>query len=47
MFVSLWDSLESVKAFAGPDVDRARYYEEDPRYLLSLVEHVDHFEVVD
>jgi heme-degrading monooxygenase HmoA len=27
--VSLWDSLDDVKAFAGQDVDAAHYYPED------------------
>ena len=42
--LSLWDSLDSIKAFAGDDVDRARYYPRDPEFLFYLSEHVTHFE---
>jgi heme-degrading monooxygenase HmoA len=46
LLVSLWDSLESVRAFAGPDVERARYYPEDRAYLLELEPAVTHYEVL-
>lgn len=39
LLVTLWDSEESVKAFAGEDVERAKYYPEDDRYLLSMDPH--------
>ena len=29
IFISLWDSLESVKTFAGPEYQKAVYYPED------------------
>jgi heme-degrading monooxygenase HmoA len=44
--VTLWDSLASIEAFTGPDVERARYYPEDERFLLSLPERATHYEVV-
>ena len=44
--ISLWSSLESIRAFAGPDVDKARYYAEDDAYLLEKAEKVVHYEVV-
>jgi heme-degrading monooxygenase HmoA len=43
--VSFWDSLEDVKAFAGEDVDVARYFPEDERYLLEFTPRLKHFEV--
>lgn len=43
--LSLWDRLESIRAFAGSDVTRARYYPEDGRYLLEFPETVEHFDV--
>lgn len=46
LVLSLWDSLESIEAFAGPDVERARYYPEDDKYLLEKAEKVTHYEVV-
>ncbi|HZQ21678.1 MAG TPA: hypothetical protein VFA89_02665 [Terriglobales bacterium] len=45
-FISLWDSYESIKAFAGPDYEKAVYYPEDKRFLLSLDPHVTHYEVL-
>ena len=44
--LSFWDAMESVRAFAGADVTRARYYPEDERYLLDFPERVEHFDVV-
>ncbi|MDH3215052.1 MAG: antibiotic biosynthesis monooxygenase [Candidatus Krumholzibacteria bacterium] len=43
--MSLWDSLESVKAFAGKDIDKARYYREDDDYLVDKPLHVVHHDV--
>ncbi|HTZ55679.1 MAG TPA: hypothetical protein VMB20_11505 [Candidatus Acidoferrum sp.] len=45
--LSYWDSYESIARFAGDDVDRARYYPEDPRFLVDFPERVEHFEVTD
>jgi heme-degrading monooxygenase HmoA len=45
LMLSLWDSLEAIKRFAGEDSDRARYYPEDERYLLELEPGVQHYEV--
>jgi uncharacterized damage-inducible protein DinB/heme-degrading monooxygenase HmoA len=44
--LSLWDSMEGVRRFAGEDPEKARYYPEDERFLLALEPHVEHFEVV-
>jgi heme-degrading monooxygenase HmoA len=43
--LSLWSSLDDIEAFAGKDVDRARYYPKDDEFLLSKNPDVDHFEV--
>ena len=43
--MSLWDSLDDVKAFAGEDVEVAHYYPEDERFLLEFEPTVKHFEV--
>jgi heme-degrading monooxygenase HmoA len=42
--VSLWDSIESIKGFAGDDYERARYYPEDERFLLEFEPTVQHYE---
>jgi heme-degrading monooxygenase HmoA len=44
--LSLWDSFEAIKAFAGPEYEKARYYAEDKRFLLRLDPHVTHYEVL-
>jgi len=44
--LSLWDSLEAIKSFAGPEYEKARYYPEDQRFLLRLDPHVTHYEVL-
>ena len=46
LLISLWDSLESIRAFAGDDVERARYYPEDHDFLLELEPRVTHYEVI-
>jgi len=45
--VSWWNSLESIKAFAGEDITIARYYDADPDYLLELERNVKHYECYD
>jgi heme-degrading monooxygenase HmoA len=45
--LSFWDSLASIRAFAGDDVTLARYYPRDREYLLDFPERVEHFEVFD
>ena len=42
--ISLWDSLESIKRFAGDDYERARYYAEDDKFLLEFEPTVQHYE---
>jgi heme-degrading monooxygenase HmoA len=44
---SLWDSRDSIRAFAGDDIETAVYYPEDDRYLLERDDTVRHYEVVD
>lgn len=46
LMVSLWESEDSIRRFAGDTIDRAVFYPEDDRYLVERDEHVDHFEVV-
>lgn len=45
VFISLWDSMESIQHFAGRDVERARYYPEDIDFLLHLEPTVSHHTV--
>jgi heme-degrading monooxygenase HmoA len=43
--VSFWESAEDIKAFAGEDVDVARYFPDDERFLLEFRPKLKHFEV--
>ena len=47
LMLTFWDSLDSIKAFAGQDVDAAKYYGFDAGVLLEMVPNVDHFELYD
>ena len=44
--LTFWESLEAIRAFAGDDVERAKYYPEDKEYLLEFEPTVVHYEVV-
>ena len=44
LFISFWDSLESIRAFAGEDIERAVYYPKDTEFLLELEPTVAHYE---
>lgn len=46
LLVSLWDSVESIKKFAGEEYEKARYYPEDKDYLFELAPFVDHYEIL-
>jgi heme-degrading monooxygenase HmoA len=46
LLLSLWDSLEAIKAFAGEEIEKARYYPEDKEFLLELEPTVTHYEVL-
>lgn len=45
-FISLWESLDAIRRFAGDDYERARYYPEDRDHLLELEPFVVHYDVV-
>ena len=45
--LSYWDKLESIKDFAGEDIDVARLYPEDHIYELEADDFVTHYKVID
>jgi drug/metabolite transporter (DMT)-like permease/heme-degrading monooxygenase HmoA len=47
LFMSMWDSMDAIKQFAGDDPEVARYFPEDEDYLLEKTPNVEHFEVLD
>lgn len=46
LLVTLWQSEDAIRAFAGEPLDRAVFYPEDGRYLIEKEERVQHFECV-
>jgi heme-degrading monooxygenase HmoA len=42
---SLWESYESIKGFAGDDIETAVYYPEDDRFLVERDDRVLHYDV--
>jgi heme-degrading monooxygenase HmoA len=43
--LSFWASRESIRGFAGDDIERAVFYPEDDRYLVDRETTVTHYEV--
>ena len=46
LLVTLWESEEAIRRFAGDEIERAVFYPEDDRFLVERGERVDHFDVV-
>jgi heme-degrading monooxygenase HmoA len=46
LLISLWESTEAIKGFAGNDIEKAVFYPQDERFLVDKDEHVTHYEVV-
>ena len=44
--LSLWDSVDAIRVFAGDDIEAAVLYPEDERYLVGE-STVTHYQVVD
>ncbi len=44
--MTFWKSLDAIRAFAGEDVEAAKYYPEDQDFLLEFEPTVVHYEVV-
>lgn len=45
-FISLWESVDAIRRFAGDDFEKAHYYPEDRDFLLELEPFVDHYDVL-
>jgi heme-degrading monooxygenase HmoA len=43
--LTFWDSRESIAAFAGKDIEKARYYPEDEKFLLEFEPTVTHYDL--
>jgi heme-degrading monooxygenase HmoA len=44
--LTFWESLEAIRAYAGEDVEAAKYYPEDRDFLMEFEPNVIHYEVV-
>ena len=44
--LTFWQDLESIRTFAGEDLETAKYYPEDKDFLLEFEPTVVHYEVV-
>ncbi|HEY3473168.1 MAG TPA: hypothetical protein VGK56_01085 [Anaerolineales bacterium] len=44
--LTFWKDFESIRAFAGDDLEAAKYYAEDQDFLIEFEPHVLHYEVV-
>jgi heme-degrading monooxygenase HmoA len=45
LILTTWDSRQAIEAFAGSDIDVAKYYPEDKDFLLEFEPHVTHYEI--
>jgi heme-degrading monooxygenase HmoA len=45
LLLTLWDSEEAIRQFAGENIEKAKYYDFDSDYLLELEPAVTHYEV--
>jgi heme-degrading monooxygenase HmoA len=45
LMVTLWESEEAIRGFAGDDISRAVFYDEDDRYLVDRETIARHWEV--
>ena len=46
LLLTLWESWDAIRTFAGPDYEQAVYYPEDDKFLLDRGPHVLHYELL-
>lgn len=46
LVISLWDSIDAIREFAGQEIEMSRYYPSDAQYLLDLEPDVIHYDVL-
>ncbi|HYZ10302.1 MAG TPA: hypothetical protein VE962_00220 [Actinomycetota bacterium] len=47
LLLTLWESMDSVRRFAGEDPERPVYYPDDDEYLLEREPLVSHYDVLE
>jgi len=45
--LSLWESVDAVRGFAGDDISRAVFYPQDDRFLIEKELTVEHYRVTE
>lgn len=46
LLISLWESVDAIRAFAGDEIEQAVFYPEDDRFLVERDLTVSHFDVL-
>ena len=46
LYLTLWVDEDALRAFAGKEMEQARYYPEDADYLLEMEPTVAHYDVL-
>jgi heme-degrading monooxygenase HmoA len=44
---SIWESEDAIRAFAGPDPQRVRYYPRDGEFLIEMPSQADHYSILE
>lgn len=47
VMLTFWESRAAIAAFAGDDIDRAKYYDFDPDFLVEMSPTVTHYDTFD
>jgi len=46
LLLTLWESEDAIRQFAGSNIEQAKYYPEDKQFLLELEPTVMHYDVM-
>ncbi len=46
LLLAIWESMDAIRRFAGPEPSRARYYPEDDVFLVEKEPTVAHYQVL-
>ena len=46
LLISLWESMDAIRKFAGPEPEKAVYYDVDKEFLLEFEPQVTHYDVL-
>ncbi len=46
LLLTIWESMDAIRRFAGPEPSRARYYPEDDVFLVEKEPTVAHYQVL-